>query len=74
MRTRSSVGGIATPYGLDRPGFQSDRDKKFSLLQINLALFPDPLLFNGYRVSFPRVKPPGHEVHYSSPITAEVKN
>jgi hypothetical protein len=37
-------------------------------------LAPPRLLFNGYWVSFPGVKWPGHEVNHSYSSGAEVKN
>ena len=39
-----------------------------------LALGPNhPLLYNGYRVSFPKVKRPELDVKHSLPSSAEIK-
>ena len=34
---------------------------------------PPSILYNGYRVSFPRVKRPGRDIDYTPPSSAEVK-
>ena len=55
FRSRESVVGIATRYGLDVPRFESWQEQMIFFLQ---KLSPS-LLFNGYRGSFPYVKRPG---------------
>jgi nitrogen fixation protein len=59
-RSRDSVVGIATGYGLDdgRVGVRVPVDQEFSILHVLQTRFwgPPILLSNGYRDSFPGVK------------------
>jgi hypothetical protein len=77
MLRQSSAADIATRLRFGRSEFRFPvRVTDFSLPQKR----PDrnwgalSLLFNGYRVSFIRVKRPGHEENHSPPCSAEVKN
>ena len=64
--------GIPTRYGLDGPGIASRFGRDF-LHMSRPALGPLQLLCNGYRVSFPWIKRPGHGVKHPPPLSAEVK-
>ena len=69
---RHSAVGIATRYGWMDGGsnptggeiFRTPPDRPWG---------PSRLLYNGYRVSFPRVKRPGRSVEHTSLPSAEVK-
>jgi hypothetical protein len=74
--SRDSAAGIATGYGLDDkgPDFESLWGQEFSLhlVQTGSEAHPasNPM---GTEGSFPGVKRPGCEAHYSPPTSAEVK-
>ena len=69
---RDSIVGIATRYGLDGRGIQSQCGRDFSHPS-RRALSPPSLLYSGYRVSFPGVKRSGRGVDHPPPSSAEVK-
>ena len=66
------VVGIATGYGLDGPatGFRLGRDFPHPSRTI---LGPSRLLYNGYRLSYPRVNRPGRGVDHPPPSGTEVE-
>ena len=62
---RDSAVGIATRYGLDGPGIESQWGRDLS----DRPWGPPSLLYNGYRVSFLGVKRPGRGVdHQHHPV------
>jgi hypothetical protein len=63
---------IATRYRLDGPGIESRWGRHFQHPS-RQARGPPSLLYNGYRVSFPGVKRPGHGVDHPTPSSARVK-
>ena len=67
VRDRDSSVGIATRYGLDGPGIESQWGRDF-LLQSRPALGP-----NGYWATFPGVKRPGRGVDHPHQSSAKVK-
>jgi hypothetical protein len=67
-----SVVSIATCYGLDDPGIKSWWGRDF-LHTSRPALGPPSLLYNGYRVSIPQVKPPECGTSHPPPSSAKVK-
>jgi len=74
-RKLDNVVDIPSRYGMDGPGFETGRDKRFPFLYTHLY-WPwgaPRLLFNGYWVSSPRVKGLGHYVHHARPSVV-VKN
>ena len=64
--------GIATRYGLDGPGIESQLGRDFPHPSNRLRYSPS-LLENGYPVSFDGVKRPGRGVHHQPLSRAEVK-
>jgi hypothetical protein len=68
----SSSVGIATDYGLDRPGIESRWGEIFRTRPDRPWGSPN-LLYNGYRV-FPGVKRPGRGADHPPPPRAEVEN
>ena len=64
--------GIATRYGLDWPGSNTGGGRVFRT-HPDWPWGPPGLLYNGYRVSCPKVKRPGRGVDHSHPSGAEVK-
>ena len=71
MNQDSSV-GIATRYGLDGPGIESQWGTRFSV-PVQTALEAHILQCNGHRVSFKGVKPLRRGVDHPPPSSAEVK-
>ena len=69
---RNSVGGIATGYGLDGPGIESQWMRDFPHPSW-LAVGPLAPLYSGYRVFFRRVERPGRGVDFPHQFSAEVK-
>jgi hypothetical protein len=77
LKSRDSVVGIATGYGLDDLGV-GVRVPVGSIIfpgrrRPNLLWGPPSLLSNGYRGLSPGVKRPGRESDHSPPTSAEVK-
>lgn len=74
-RKLDNVVDIPNRYGMDGPEFETRRDKRFPFLYTHpYRPWGAPrLLYNGYWVSSPRVKGPGHYVHHARP-SAVVKN
>jgi len=71
MRGPGSSDGIATDYGLDGPGIESQWGRDFPPVQTGPGA-PPSLLYNGYRV-FPGGKVrPGRAADHSPPSSAEV--
>ena len=70
---RDMAVSIATAYGLDCPGIESQRGEIFRTCP-DRPWDPTSLLYNGYRV-FPGCKLwPGHDPNPSPTSSAEVKN
>jgi len=69
-----SIVDLSTRYELDGLGFESWKEKRF----IFVLNCPDrrwgtlSLIFNGYRVSFPRIKRPGRKVEHTLSYSAEI--
>jgi hypothetical protein len=70
---RDSVVSIATRYGLDGLEIESRRGEVFRT-HPHRSLDPHCPLYNGYRVSFLRVKRSGRGPGHPPPSSAEVKN
>jgi hypothetical protein len=66
---RDIVGGIATRYRLDGPGFEIRWQRDFP----DRPPGPPSILSNGYRVSLQRVQQPGRRVDYPSASRAQVE-
>jgi hypothetical protein len=71
QRGRDSVGDIATHYGLDGPGIESQWGEIFRTCTEQLWR-PPSLLYTGYRV-FPRDETAGAWRWPPTPFSAEVK-
>jgi len=67
-----SIAGIATAYGLEGPGIESQWGRYFPHLS-RPALRPT-LLYNGYQVFVRGKVQPGRDADPSLPSSAEVKN
>jgi hypothetical protein len=55
---RDSSGGIGTRYGPDCPGIESQRGDEIICIRAYWPWCPPILLYNAYRVIFPRVNQP----------------
>jgi hypothetical protein len=78
LRSRDSVVGIATGYGLDDIGFgvrvPVESRNFFSPRRPDRLWGPFNLLYKGYLGLFPRgVKLPEREAYHSPPASAEIK-
>ena len=69
---RDSSVDIATRYGLDGPGIESQWVLEFRTCP-DRPWGPTSLLYNGYRVSFLGVKRPGRGADHPLPSSAEVE-
>jgi hypothetical protein len=65
---RDTAVGIATRYGLDGPGFETQWGGRDICMRPHRPRGPPNLMYNGYRVSFSGVKQPGSGVNH--PLTA----
>ena len=63
-----SVVDIATAYGLDGPGIESQVGGETFRDRPVRTWGPPSLLYNGYRIFFPEIKRPGCGVDHPTPI------
>jgi hypothetical protein len=68
----NSMVKIASPYGPDSPGLNLGGDKIFHTC-LEQHWGPTSLLYNGYRVSFPRIRRLGFSSCHLPPSSAEVE-
>jgi hypothetical protein len=68
-----SVVRTATRYGLDGPGIEYRWAAEISRARPDRPWGTPRLLYNGYCLSFPGVKQPGHGVDHPPPSNAEVR-
>ena len=70
---RDSSVGMVTRFGLDGPGIESRWRSEILRTRPDRTWGPPSPMYNGYRVSLPRVKRLGRGVDHPPPSSAEVK-